>query len=109
MIFQFSAHQILGLGLLLYGGLWGLYGLRIIVRDNDSRLSGVIIAVMGVAGIGAIAYLAASNSARLAYIDLDIRTLVRTFVAVAASVFFASSAAYVMYRVSRYLSGGKTT
>ncbi|MEO8606879.1 MAG: PQQ-dependent sugar dehydrogenase [Chloroflexota bacterium] len=108
MIFQFSAHQILGLGLLIYGGLWGLYGLYTFTRGRDSRLNGIIIAGMGAAGIGVIAYLAASNSARLAYIDLDIRTLFRTFLAVAASVFFASISAYIMFRISRYLAGGKT-
>lgn len=108
MIFEFSIHDILGLGLLIYGGLWGFYGLRTLVRDNQSRLSGLIIAGMGTAGIGAIAYLAASNQARLAYIDLDIRALFRTFLAVAFSVVFAGASAWVMYRVSRYLSGGKT-
>lgn len=108
MNFSFSMHEILGLGLLLYGGVWGLYGLRTMARGSQSRLNGFVILGMGVAGIGAIIYLSASTSARLAYIDLDIRTLFKTFLAVAVSAIFAGGASYVMFSISRYLSGGKT-
>ncbi|MBZ0286770.1 MAG: hypothetical protein K8I30_04080, partial [Anaerolineae bacterium] len=67
MIFQFSIHDIVGLGLLIYGGLWGLYGLRILTRDRQSRLTGVLIAGLAAVGIGTIIFLAASNQARQAY------------------------------------------
>src|SRR5215468_5363340 len=109
MLFQFTLTDVLGLGLLIFGDIWGLYSFYLLVRRKDLRLTGLVILCTAIIGVSLVIYLSASTAVRQAYIDLDLRALFNTFGLVALAVLLAGIVAYSIYRIAMRLSTQQAT
>jgi putative membrane-bound dehydrogenase-like protein len=102
--FKFDPLAILALNVPVFGLVWILIGLFLIIRRKADRLAGILMAAAGVVSIGVFAYLTYSKGRR-PVINIDVTQTSTIFLQSVLTIVIAIAAAGVIYFIGTRLRG----